>query len=64
LLEIISSVEMVNPRMFPINKLPFDQMMPADEKWLPYVFCGKWFKAFICQNVENNTLLSFEIIRK
>jgi hypothetical protein len=35
------SEEMLTPTWFAIDRLPFDEMMPADDKWLPYIFEGK-----------------------
>lgn len=33
--------EISNPTWFDINNLPFDEMMPADKVWVPYVLSGK-----------------------
>lgn len=33
--------EMLTPTWFEIDNLPFNQMMPADRVWLPYVLNGK-----------------------
>lgn len=33
--------EMTNPTWFNIDKLPFDEMMPADKIWLPVALSGK-----------------------
>ena len=33
--------EMTNPTWFDINKLPFDEMLPADREWLPLILSGK-----------------------
>ena len=32
---------MKNPTFIPINRIPFDNMMPADEFWLPRVLAGR-----------------------
>lgn len=41
--------EMKDPRFWSIKSLPFDQMMPSDRDWLPFVFHasskGKFFEA-------------------
>ena len=33
--------EMIDPRWYKIDNLPFDQMMLADRYWLPQVLSGK-----------------------
>lgn len=33
--------EMLMPTWFEIDNLPFDEMMPADIDWIPYIFKGK-----------------------
>ncbi len=37
--------EMLKPTWFDIKKLPLDEMMPADKKWLPVALSGKKVKA-------------------
>ena len=39
------TVEMLDPQLYDINNLPFSEMMPADEKWIPLVMHGKKLRA-------------------
>jgi hypothetical protein len=32
--------EMGPPEWFPVNRVPFDEMLPAERDWLPLVFGG------------------------
>ncbi len=39
--DVKETEEMINPTWFKKNKLPFVEMMPADEEWLPIALRGK-----------------------
>lgn len=39
--ECHESIEMAEPTWFPINEIPFHEMMPADRIFLPLAFSGK-----------------------
>ena len=41
--EVISTNEMANPKLYPVDKIPLDQMMPADKVWMPRIFSGRKF---------------------
>ena len=36
--EVVETSEMRDPRWFPIDKLPLEQMMAGDREWLPKIF--------------------------
>lgn len=41
--------EMLTPAWFDVDNLPFEEMMPADKDWIPYIFQGNKIiaKAFL-----------------
>ncbi|MBU1177397.1 NUDIX domain-containing protein [Patescibacteria group bacterium] len=43
--EVQETEEMLKPTWFDIKKLPLDEMMPADKKWLSIALSGKKVKA-------------------
>jgi len=52
------SVEMANPKWYPIWNLPFDKMLPADRYWLAPIFLrGKRIVARAYQNLSEKKLL-------
>lgn len=43
--EVMSTAEMGQPKWYPLNTLPFGDMMPADSDWLPHALRGELFYA-------------------
>lgn len=41
-----SESEEMNPIWFSINEIPYEDMFPSDQYWLPYILEGKKIKAF------------------
>ncbi len=52
-----STDEMASPTWFEKNKLPFENMMPADKVWLPVVLAGKKIMARASYGPFQKTLL-------
>ena len=50
----------MKPEWFDIDKIPYDQMFPDDEYWLPYVLEGKKINAFFDFDEDWN-VLSYKI---
>jgi ADP-ribose pyrophosphatase YjhB (NUDIX family) len=49
--------EMVDPKWYKINKLPFAKMAPADIFWVPPIFAGKKIKGEAWYGPEQKDLL-------
>lgn len=62
--EAKSSSEMVEPTLFPIDALPFSNMMASDIDWLPVVFSGEWFEAEVWYALDQNHLIQPTKIQK
>ena len=41
----VATVEMDDPQLYPINNLPFTQMVPGDDLLIPLIFLETFFKA-------------------
>lgn len=41
-----ATAEMGEPRWFPVTELPYQEMIPADLDWMPYIFAGR--KTYAC----------------
>ena len=60
--EIAPSDEMAEPTLFPLDSVPYDQMMPADRDWLPPVLEGKKVKAEAWYGPFQESLLKETVI--
>lgn len=52
--------EEMKPYWFPIDKIPYDKMFPADNYWLPQVLEGKKIKGYF-EFDENWKLISHDV---
>ncbi|OGD68141.1 hypothetical protein A2996_00560 [Candidatus Campbellbacteria bacterium RIFCSPLOWO2_01_FULL_34_15] len=52
--EVTESEEMATPTEFLKDNLPYDEMMPADAEWLPFIMRGEKIVAHVFQDIENN----------
>lgn len=48
--------EEMNPKWFSVNEIPYDQMLPDDSYWLPFVLDGKKINAYFNFDEEWNLL--------
>jgi len=52
-----SNPEMKEPTFWPISNLPFDQMMPSDQSWVPLVVNGRFVDGEVWHGPDQKTLL-------
>lgn len=55
--EVVSTREMRQPEWYPLNALPFDNMLPADPFWLPHAFEGVPFYAEVWYGPKQKNIL-------
>jgi 8-oxo-dGTP pyrophosphatase MutT (NUDIX family) len=61
--EIISTEDMADPKLYSLNDIPLDQMMPADRVWFPKMFSGRKFVGKAKLSPRQETLIgNVEII--
>ena len=56
--------EMTEPTFWPINKLPFDEMMASDKGWLPFVLASEKIDGDVWYILDQNHLAKPSEIRK
>lgn len=59
-----NSDEMSNPTPFGFDKIPYEQMMPADREWLPLILAGETFEGTVIFSEDGKEVLSFSKINK
>lgn len=52
--------EEMRPEWFDLDKIPYDQMLPDDKYWLPYVLAGKKINGFF-EFDKNWEIMSYKI---
>jgi 8-oxo-dGTP diphosphatase len=62
--ELKSNPEMIEPTFWPIDNLPFDQMMASDRDWLPFVMKGERIDGDVWYILDQNHLAKPSEIRK
>jgi ADP-ribose pyrophosphatase YjhB (NUDIX family) len=55
--------EMKDPTFWPIQDLPFDEMMPSDKDWLPLILSGTCIEGEVWHGKSNTSLLKPTEIR-
>lgn len=55
--EVSTTEEMLTPKWFDKNELPYNNMMPADKDWVPYVMRGEKIQAEAWYGPFQKTLL-------
>ena len=52
--------EMADPRWFDVGAMPYDQMMPGDQLFIPKVFAGEKFTGWIRFDETGQKVDSYE----
>ncbi len=54
--------EEMKPQWFPIKGIPYNQMWPDDQYWIPIFLEGKYFKGkFLFENNEENKIIEYKL---
>lgn len=53
----------MRPKWFSVVELPFEEMWPSNEHWLPLAIDGEKFDAFFLYKTENE-MINFEIHKR
>ena len=56
--------EMVEPTLWPILNLPYNEMMPSDKDWMPHILAGERIEAEVWHGLDQKTIIRPTEIRK
>ncbi len=62
--EAKSNAEMKDPTFWPLDKLPFKEMMPSDSEWLPSVLAGDLVDGEVWHGLDQKILIKPTVLKK